>query len=169
MTGVLDRSFRQEFNESALMYKLDYTKAQTLQISNDAFFFIREEEPPLDEANLEEAYEVLNEFPFGFEIKDDWKTVEGTDLIEVTFVPYVEDKEDYDMYMHLCNGIQMRLKWLDKSRIKTWWFYEKTGISKHFEEYEIYSLKGGKCFSKGEYGKGNYCLYFLKHFRNKGQ
>ena len=48
------------------LFILDTTRAIELQISNDAFFYLLEEEEPLDEANLEEAQEILAMFPNGF-------------------------------------------------------------------------------------------------------
>lgn len=71
-------------------YVLSEEKAETRLLSNDAFFWLKDEEPPLDESNLEEADEIIAMFPNGFVIKDDWKYDED-DLIEVTFIPYVED------------------------------------------------------------------------------
>ena len=50
-------------------FVLDYSKKQTLQISNDAFCFLYYGEEPLDEDNLEEANEMLivgNIFPIIF-------------------------------------------------------------------------------------------------------
>ena len=51
-------------------FRLDYSQQQTMQISNDAFFYLLEEEEPLDEENLEEAYEILALFPHGFNIEE---------------------------------------------------------------------------------------------------
>ena len=57
------------------LFLLDRSKTLELQISNDAFFYLLEEEEPLDEANLEEAQEILAMFPNGFVIEDGWKPV----------------------------------------------------------------------------------------------
>lgn len=43
-------------------FVLDYSKKQTLQISNDAFYFLYYGEEPLDEDNLEEANELSTAF-----------------------------------------------------------------------------------------------------------
>lgn len=73
-------------------YKLDAQNAVTLQISNDTFWYLYQEEEMIDEDNMEEAQEVTNMFPNGFIIKDDFKVVDDEpDLIECTFVPYVQD------------------------------------------------------------------------------
>ncbi len=82
-----------------MQYRLDSTKAQKLQISDDAFHYLMYGEDPLDEDNLDEANEVSALFPYGFSISD-WEVVEGEyDLIEVTFIPYVADDVKYDGQM----------------------------------------------------------------------
>ena len=103
-------------------FVLDYSKKQTLQISNDAFCFLYYGEEPLDEDNLEEANEVSEMFSNNFYIEDDWKVVDDSDLIECTFVPYVEDQADYDEYEDLTKYIQQQIKWLDANHIRVWWF-----------------------------------------------
>lgn len=75
-----------------MAYKLDPSKAQTWLISNDAFFWLKDEEDPLDESNLEEAEEILAMFPNGFVIQDNWKYTEP-DTIEATFIPYIESED----------------------------------------------------------------------------
>ena len=73
-----------------MAYKLDSTKAEIRLLTNDAFFWLKDEEDPIDEENLEEAHEILSMFPNGFVIQDNWKYVDD-DTIEATFIPYVED------------------------------------------------------------------------------
>ena len=68
-------------------FVLDYSKKQTLQISNDAFCFLYYGEEPLDEDNLEEANEVSEMFSKKLYIEEDWKTVNASDLIENNFIP----------------------------------------------------------------------------------
>lgn len=82
-----------------MQYKLDNTKAKQLQLSNDAFYYLMYGEDPLDDDNLDEAKEIAAMFPFGFSISD-WEYVEGeNDLIEATFIPYIEDDVKYDGWM----------------------------------------------------------------------
>ena len=102
------------------MYKLNYEKAVVLQISNDAFFYLAKDEYPIDEANFEEIEEIQEMFPCGFYIEDNWSYVEDCDdLIEATFVPYEEDKWDYDEYIDMFNDWQLQIKWLDgKSKVR---------------------------------------------------
>lgn len=74
-----------------MAYILDPTKTEVRLLSNDAFFWLKDEDDPIDEDNLEEAEEILALFPNGFVIQDKWTYVDN-DTIEATFIPYVEDK-----------------------------------------------------------------------------
>lgn len=153
-------------------FKLDYSKAQTMQISNDAFFFITEEEEPLDEENLEEAQEVLSMFPNGFYVEENWKPVEDSDLIEATFIPYVEDEDDWDEYQDLTKYIQMQIKWLDANHIRVWWYNSQTGTRELRGDFKVYTNKYGlKCFHTGnqdeDFVTGKMSLYFLKNFKKR--
>lgn len=95
-----------------MRYKLDSTKAQQLQMSNDAFHYLMYGEEPLDDDNMEEANEIAAMFPFGFSIGD-WEYVEGEyDLIEAIFTPYVKDDVKYDGWMdYIAKG------WIFKYRL----------------------------------------------------
>lgn len=153
-------------------FKLDYSKAQTMQISNDAFFFITEEEEPLDEENLEEAQEVLSMFPNGFYVEENWKPVEDSDLIEATFIPYVEDEDDWDEYQDLTKYIQMQIKWLDANHIRVWWYNSQKGTRELQGDFKVYTNQyGHKYFHTGEQDKefvpGKMSLYFLKRFSKR--
>lgn len=153
-------------------FRLDYSKAQTMQISNDAFFFITEEEEPLDEENLEEAQEVLSMFPNGFYVEENWKPVEDSDLIEATFIPYVEDEDDWDEYQDLTKYLQMQIKWLDANHIRVWLLYSQKGTKELQGDFKVYiNQYGHKCFHTGEQDKefvpGKMSLYFLKHFSKR--
>lgn len=153
-------------------FKLDYSKAQTMQISNDAFFFVTEEEEPLDEENLEEAQEILNMFPNGFYVEENWKSVEDSDLIEATFIPYVEDNDDWDEYQNLTKYLQMQIKWLDTNHIRVWWYNCQKGTRELQGDFKVYTNQYGlKCFHTGkqnkEFESGKMSLYFLKHFSKR--
>lgn len=79
-----------------MAYRLDPLKAQVRILSNDAFFWLKDEEEPLDEENLEEAEEIMKLFPNGFVIKDDW-SYDEEDSVKATFIPYVLDEHsDWD-------------------------------------------------------------------------
>lgn len=153
-------------------FRLDYSKAQTMQISNDAFFFITEEEEPLDEENLEEAQEVLSMFPNGFYVEENWKPVEDSDLIEATFIPYVEDEDDWDEYQDLTKYTQIQIKWLDANHIRVWRYNGQNGTRELQGDFKVYNNQCGlKCFHTGEQDKefvpGKMSLYFLKHFSKR--
>lgn len=143
-----------------------------MQISNDAFFYLLEEEEPLDEENLEEAQEILAMFPHGFYIEEDWKTVEDSDLIECTFVPYVEDDMDFDEYQDLTKYVQCQIKWLDSSHIRVWWYRLDTGARELRGDFKVYTNNyGHRCFHTGDqdasFIAGKSSKYFLKHFKKK--
>lgn len=153
-------------------FRLDYSKAQTMQISNDAFFFITEEEEPLDEDNLEEANEVSEMFPNGFYVEENWKAVNDSDLIEATFIPYVEDEDDWDEYQDLTKYIQMQIKWLDANHIRVWWYNSQTGTRELRGDFKVYTNEYGlKCFHTGnqdeDFVTGKMSLYFLKNFKKR--
>lgn len=153
-------------------FKLDRSQARELQLSNDAFFYLLEDEEPLDEANLEEAEEILEMFPNGFVIDNGWKPVEDSDLIEATFVPYVINNDDYDEYFELSNNIQIQIKWLDANSIQAWWYNIETGARELRGTFKVYTNEYGlKCFHTGDQDKpfaaGQNSLFFLKHFKKK--
>lgn len=154
-------------------FRMDYSKKQVMQISNDAFYYLYYGEEPLDDENMEEAQEIADMFPNGFVIEDNWENVDDTDLIECTFVPYVKDDMDFDEYENLTKYIQLQIKWLDTNLIRAWWFYEQTGARELQGNFKVYTDKyGNRCFHTGEQDKdfvsGKMSLYFLKHFKKKG-
>lgn len=155
-------------------FRLDYSQRQTMQISNDAFFYLLEEEEPLDEENLEEAYEIFALFPHGFNIEENWKAVEDSDLIECTFVPYVEDDMDFDEYEELTKYLQQQIKWLDANTIRVWQYNLKTGARELRGDFKVYTNKfGHRCFHTGDQDKefvaGKMSLFFLKYFKKKNK
>lgn len=153
-------------------FRADYSKKQVMQISNDAFYYLYYGEEPLDDENMEEAREITDMFSDGFVIEDDWENVDGTDLIECTFVPYVKDDVDFDEYYNIIESIQLQIKWLNTDLIRVWWFYEQTGARELKGDFKVYTDEhGNKCFHTGEQNKdfvsGKMSLYFLKHFKKK--
>lgn len=153
-------------------FTADYSKKRVIQMSNDAFCYLLYGEEPLDENNLEEAEEIQAMFPYSFDIEDDWKAVENSDLIEATLIPYVEDRIDYDEYENLTESVQLQIKWLDASMIRAWWFNSKTGTRELRGDFNVYINKCGlKCFHTGNqdenFKTGKMSLYFLKNFKKK--
>lgn len=152
-------------------FVLDYSKKRTLQISNDAFYFLYYGEEPLDEDNLEEANEVSEMFSNNFYIEDNWKTVNESDLIECTFVPYIEDY-DYDAYLDFGPYFQQQIKWLDANNIRLWWFKKQTGARELCGDFKVYTNKyGHKYFHTGgqdnNFVAGKSSIYFLKNFKKR--
>lgn len=152
------------------MYRLDKSKAETLQINNDAFYYIKDGEEPIDENSIEEADEIYEMFPNGFEIQGDWQAVDNTGMIEATFIPYVIDECEYDMYCELAEGYILRLKLCnDKRHIKLWSFTESTGAICYKGEYELRLSQLAKTrsigFSTGNWRNGQGCLFWLKQFK----
>lgn len=120
------------------MFALDKSKAITLQISNDAFYYLKDGEDPIDEENLHEAYEIQEMFPNGFQIQDNWSIVENVhDLLEVTFIPYVEDTNDWDGCFMMVNNWVYRFKILNKSKCILSMYNEQTGDESFNDECDI--------------------------------
>lgn len=147
------------------MFRLDYSKATTLQLSSDAFWWLFAGEEPLDEANLEEADDVTKMFPDGFEIKEGWEEVSGEGLIEATFIPYTQETESYDLKQELSKCSELLLKWLPDGKAQVIWRQTMTDEKWEYGTFEIKTTpKGLKYFERGELGKGNYSRFYLKHF-----
>lgn len=153
-------------------FELNYGQKRVMQITNDAFFYLLEEEQPLDDINLEEAQEIIAMFPNGFYIEENWKTVENSDLIECSFIPYVKIDFDFDESIELTRHIQGQLKWLDKNTVRFWWYWPSTGARELQGDFRIYVTRwGDTCFHTGDQTKefmpGEMSLYFLKHFSKR--
>lgn len=155
-------------------FKIDYSQKVTMQISNDAFFYLLAEEEPLDEENIEEAQEIFAMFPNGFCIDENWKAVDNSDLIECTFIPYVKDDTDFDEYDDFTKYIQQQIKWLDSSHVRLWWYDSRTGERKLRGDFRVRADRTGqRYFHTGnqdcEFVPGKSSLYFLKHFKKKNK
>lgn len=124
-----------------MKYKLDPSKAEIRLLSNDAFFYLKDEEDPIDDDNLEEAYEIISMFPNGFVVSDNWSYVDN-DTIEATFIPYVEDELDITW-----DG-EHRLK-LNNGKSDTWAFMFK--VINHTTCYARWADDvSGRCVYEGE-------------------
>ena len=130
-------------------YKLEKKNAITLQICNDSFWYLYQEEEMIDEDNMEEAQEVMNMFPNGFIIKDDFKVVDDEpDLIECTFVPYIQDIDivwDGEYVAYNSKGIRSNVflfKVIDHNRCYIRWMDERDGRIFKEGEYEVVYYNG---------------------------
>lgn len=151
------------------MYILDSTQAITVRLSNDGFYYLLSGEEPLDEENIKEAQSIAAKFPYGFEIRENWRTIKDSDLIEATFVPYIPESFDYDEYSDLTNAIQQQIKWLDSNHIRLWHLDKKTGKRTLKGDFEVYKNGFGHlCFQTGDYTKGRGCLFYMKYFHRRG-
>ena len=143
------------------MFKLDYSRAEVLQLSNDAFYYLKDEDEPLDELNLEEAQEIMAMFPNGFIIDDDWSAIEDSDLIEAKFIPYVQDTSECSEYCELARNVYLQLIRLDNNRIEVWWCNDNIGTRDLYGQFDILTNKFGlQYFTKGP----GQSVYFLKNF-----
>lgn len=150
-----------------------YSQKRVFQLTNDAFFFLLNGEDPLDEANLKEAQEIFNAFPDGFFIEEDWKYIKQTGLVECTIIPYIKQKEvpvDFEAYENLSKYIQLQIKWLGPSTIKTWWYNKQTNTSELLGEFLIRTNKNGlQYFYTGDQANdfvaGKSSLFYLERFK----
>lgn len=144
-------------------YILDYEHKKTIQLSNDAFYYLIYDEELLDESNLEEAQEIKQMFPFGFYINEGWTTVEDSDLIEATFIPYKKSDIDWDEYIELTKYLRAQIKWLDSNHIRLWWYNLETNSLELKGDFEVRVNEFGNKYFK----TNNISTYFLKGFHKR--
>lgn len=149
------------------MFEPDYNNARVLILSNDAFFYLYAEEPLLDDDNLEEALEVVEYFPNGFIVEDDWKYVD-TDMVEATFVPLIEQAASFDAEMQMAKNYFFRIKLCaDHKSIELFVYKALSKQTAYKGTYELRINSTGKeiGFATGDWRKGKGCLLWLKHFK----
>lgn len=144
-------------------YILDYEHKKTIQLSNDAFYYLQYDEELLDESNLEEAQEIQQMFPFGFYINEGWTTVKDSDLIEATFIPYKKSDIDWDEYIELTKYLRAQIKWLDSNHIRLWWHNLETNSLELKGDFEVCVNEFGNKYFK----TNNISTYFLKRFHKR--
>lgn len=158
-----------------MKYKLDLAQAKFYVLSNDAFFYLLEDEEPLDEANLVEAEELLQQYPYGFQISKGWEPIENSGLISCEIVPYIEDLQepfDFDEYHELFKGWQLQIKYLSPEVVRVWDYNMNTRTQTLIGDCKIRTGPSRlKYFHTGDQSKdfipGKSCLFFLKHFNKR--
>lgn len=151
------------------MLKPDFSKAQEFILSNDAFFFLYKDEEPLDDINLAEALEIAEQFPTGYQIKEDWSYIDD-DLIEATFIPLIEERAEYDGAFWISSLCQWQIKLTKNNTHVMFWIYSRnTGERIYKGEFELRVSTLAKanpiCFATGDFRKGRGCLVWLKNFK----
>lgn len=125
-----------------MAYKLDPSKSEIRILSNDAFFWLKDEDDPIDEDNLEEAQEILAMFPNGFVIQDNWK-YDGPDAILATFIPYTQcddvvwDGENRFNSPGKIGNITFAFKIICKDKCLALWSDDRTGRCIYEGECEV--------------------------------
>lgn len=80
-----------------MAYVLDKNQSVIMQISNDTFFYIKEDEEPLDDESFEEINRIMKMFPNGLIINDNWEYIKNKpNAVQVTIIPYIEEQQDWD-------------------------------------------------------------------------
>jgi hypothetical protein len=93
-------------------YSMNYDHAERVIIPNDAFFYLKDDEPMIDETNIRFVHEINRRFQNGFHIDDDWCYVdEENGLIDALFIPYEEDTFQYNLYIDLFNNWYLQIDW----------------------------------------------------------
>ena len=150
------------------MYSLDYSKRVSLQLTNDAFFYLYQGEELLDEGNMAEVEEVLSMFPNGFEVEESWAEVPQTDLIAAVFVPYIEEQIDYDEYDELCKGYELQIKWRGPALIQVWRHNRRAGTRTECGPFEVRTNQWGNRYFEIPPVTGKQpSVFFLKHFKKR--
>lgn len=147
------------------------SKERHFELTNDAFFYLLENQEPIDEANLVEANSVKAQFLGGFTIADNWLLLDDTGKVSCTIISRKEPEQiEYDAFLPITKSQELRIKWLAPDSIKVWRCYAKSNSAKLLGEYKVYVNEYGlKCFHTGPQNQkfitGQSSLYFIKHFQ----
>lgn len=109
--------------------KLDYNldKAEILQLSNDAYFYLTNKEPCLDENNYEEVQELKGRFKYGFKFDDQYGIdfVEDSDMVECKIIPICESSTPFTHYR------------IDGKWFKSEFYYSPDGKQVYYRTYDM--------------------------------
>lgn len=74
-------------------YILDIANSMSAIISNDAFWYLYQDEEMLDELNMKEVDELWSKFPEGFYIDDNY-TINKNGTVTCKIIPYIKESND---------------------------------------------------------------------------
>ena len=166
---------------------------ETFQLSNDAFYYLKDGEEPLVDEAIEEALVVEALYPDGFTILD-FKPLGNTGYIEARIGPKViapkqvykpvirqssnpgydvetvernrKEYADSDEVQMLSKVCRLEIVWLDTQHTKLRAYWNRLDLGKRVV-YGDYSLettaKGLKYFQKTN-ANGTFSRFYLKHF-----
>lgn len=76
-------------------YTLNIAQAKEVSLSNDAFWYLYQDEEMLDDINMLEAKRLLEAYPYGFVIDDNYRVDEkAQDRIICKLIPYIKVNMD---------------------------------------------------------------------------
>ena len=166
---------------------------ETFQLSNDAFYYLKDGEEPLVDEAIDEALVVEALYPDGFTILD-FKPLGNTDYIEARIGPKIivpkpapkpvirrvsnpgydteavernrkeyADSDEVQMLSEIC---RLDIVWLnaEHTMLRVYWNRLDLGQRTVFGEFPIeLTPKGLKYFQKTN-PNGTFCRFYLKHF-----
>lgn len=144
-------------------YVLDFEGKVEVKLSNDAFYFLRDDEPPIDDSCMDEVNNIYEIFENGFIFGDDYKFIENG-LVLATIIPYVEDSFDYDLYFEVAKETEYQIKYLSETKVQARYYNSTKGA--YFEE-EL-DIKINK-FGKPEIHTSRGSIYPLWKAKKKGE
>lgn len=164
---------------------------EIFQLSNDAFYYLKDREEPLVDEALDEALVVEALYPDGFTILD-FKPLGNTGYIEARIGPKVampaikpvirqvsnpgydteavernrKEYADSDEVQMLSNICRLEIVWLNAvhTQLRAYWNRLDLGQRTVFGEFPIeLTPKGLKYFQRTN-PNGTFCRFYLKHF-----
>ena len=123
-------------------YVLDFEGKVEVKLSNDAFYFLKDDEPPIDEACMDEVNGIYEIFENGFIFDDNYKFIDNGYVL-ATIIPYVEDSFDYDLYFNVAKEVEFQIKYLSKTKVQVRYYNLSKGPYGE-EELDILINKYGK-------------------------
>ena len=128
--------------------RLDYNseKAETVIMSNDAYYYLAFNEPCLDDSNVEEANEIKGRFPHGFKIGPDIENMATSGQVKCQIIPICENsKSPFTHYR------------IDGTWFKDEFYYNEDKSKVHYRIYNGYDKRfldfGWNDVQLNQYGK----------------